>query len=59
MRLAETALLGPWLTTIGLDASAVIPVHLFVDPDQKIRCVRMGAVSEPEYDAVKKVLQGG
>lgn len=59
MRLAQMADLGPWLTTIGLDASAVIPVHLFVDPDQKIRCVRMGAVSEPEYDAVKKVLQGG
>lgn len=59
MRIAEVAKLGPWLETVGLDATAVIPVHLFIDPDQKVRCVRMGSVSEPEYAAVKTVLQGG
>jgi thiol-disulfide isomerase/thioredoxin len=59
MHLANTSELATYLTTIGLDASAVIPIHLFVDPDQKIRCVRMGAVDEPEYDAVKQVLSGG
>jgi thiol-disulfide isomerase/thioredoxin len=59
MRLADFSTLGAWLTTVGLDASAVIPIHLFVDPDQKIRCVRMGSVSEPEYAAVKTVLSGG
>ena len=40
----------------GLDASAVIPIHFFVDPEQRVRCVRMGSVSEPEYAAVEKVL---
>lgn len=59
MRFANLPELGPWLTTIGLDASAVIPVHLFLDPENKVRCVRMGSVSEPEYGAVKKLLQGG
>jgi hypothetical protein len=59
MRLGDSSQLAAWLTSVGLDASAVIPIHLFVDPDQKVRCVRMGAVSEPEYGAIKAVLQGG
>ncbi len=59
MRIADFSKLGPWLESIGLDASAVIPIHLFVDPDQKVRCVRMGQIDEPEYAAVKTVLQGG
>lgn len=59
MRFAKFSDLGGWLESVGLDATAVIPIHLFVDPDQKVRCVRMGAVSEPEYAAVKKVLSGG
>jgi thiol-disulfide isomerase/thioredoxin len=58
MRLADFSKLGAWLESIGLDASAVLPIHLFVDPEQKVRCVRMGAVSEPEYAAAKKVLSG-
>ena len=57
-RLKEISLLAPWLTTIGLDASAVLPVHLFVDPDHKIRCVRMGALSDYDYDAVEAVVRG-
>jgi thiol-disulfide isomerase/thioredoxin len=59
MRLGDLTQLGGWLTSVGLDASAVIPVHLFVDPEQRVRCVRMGSVSEPEYAAVESVLKGG
>ena len=57
-RLQEISLLAPWLGTIGLDASAVLPVHLFVDPNHTIRCVRMGALSDYDYDAVQAVIQG-
>ncbi|MDP2314952.1 MAG: TlpA disulfide reductase family protein [Pseudomonadota bacterium] len=59
MRLGDISQLGAWLTSVGLDASAVIPVHLFIDPEQRVRCVRMGSVSEPEFAAVEKVLKGG
>lgn len=59
MRLADLSQLGGWLLSVGLDASAVIPVHLFVDPEQRVRCVRMGSVSEAEYAAVELVLKGG
>lgn len=59
MRMAKFEDLAGWLGSIGLDASAVLPIHLFVDPDDKVRCVRMGGVGEPEYEVVKKVLAGG
>ncbi len=58
LQIRDTNLLGAWLTTIGLDASAVLPVHLFVDPERKIRCVRMGGVSESDYGTIKRVLAG-
>lgn len=59
MRLAKFEDLSGWLTSLGLDASAVLPIHLFVDPQDRVRCVRMGGVGEPEYDVVKRVLAGG
>ncbi len=59
MRLVSSGLLAGWLTTVGLDSSAVIPIHFFLDPDQKVRCVRMGSIGEPEYASVKRVLSGG
>ena len=51
-RVADQASVEPWLGSLGLDAGAAIPIHLFVDPDKKIRCVRVGAVSEADYRAV-------
>lgn len=58
-RVVDQAAVGPWLTSLGLDEGAAIPIHLFVNPDQKIRCVRVGAVSEHDYRTVKQILQGG
>jgi thiol-disulfide isomerase/thioredoxin len=57
-RIRDVALLSPWLGSIGLDASAVLPVHLFVDPSDTIRCVRMGALAEYDYEAVEALLSG-
>jgi thiol-disulfide isomerase/thioredoxin len=59
MRFAQSSDLATWLGSVGLDANAVIPVHLFVDPQDRVRCVRMGSVSEPEFEAVEQVLKGG
>lgn len=59
MRIAKFGDLGAWLEAIGLDASAVIPIHVFVDPDDRIRCVRMGSVSDADLETVKAVLAGG
>ncbi|MFZ5478767.1 MAG: TlpA family protein disulfide reductase [Myxococcota bacterium] len=58
MRLAKIEDLAGWLGSVGLDASAVLPIHLLVDPEQRIRCTRMGSVSEEDYDVVKRVVSG-
>ena len=55
-RVKSTAALERWLLQIGLNASAAIPIHVFVDPAGKSRCVRTGALLEHHYDAVAGIL---
>ncbi len=57
-RVADQATVDPWLTEQGLDAGASIPIHIFADPEDRIRCIRMGAVSEHDYAAVEKIVSG-
>jgi len=56
-RVVDQATVGPWLTSLGLDEGAAIPIHLFADPQNRVRCIRVGAVSEPDYTTVKHILQ--
>ena len=58
-RIADVDALEPWLNSLGLAASSVLPIHLFVDPQDKLRCVRMGGVSPADYGAIKGVLSAG
>ncbi len=58
VHLKDMKLLPDWLASVGLDASAVLPVHLFVDPTGAIQCERMGSLGEEDFDVVKRVLQG-
>jgi len=58
-RVADQASVEPWLTALGLDRGAAIPIHVFVDPSDKVRCVRVGAVSEGDYRTVKALMKGG
>ena len=57
-RVADQAAVAPWLTALGLDEGAAIPIHLFVDPGQRVRCIRVGAVSAPDYPTVKRIVGG-
>jgi hypothetical protein len=56
LRIAELSKLEQWLTSIGLDKGATLPVHVFVDPAGKIICSRTGAFSESDVPRVKKLL---
>lgn len=56
LRLADPDSLPKWLAALGLGESAPIPVHLFVDPDDKVRCVRVGVAKETDLPAVKAIL---
>lgn len=56
-RLARADDLPGFMKAIGLDESAPIPVHIFVGPDDKIRCVRAGGLREPDLEAVREILR--
>lgn len=58
LRAHSAAAMGGWLPQIGLDAGAPIPIHVFVDPEGRTRCVRTGAIDPGDYDTVKAILDG-
>lgn len=45
-----------WLGTLGVSADTAIPIQIFVDSHDKIRCIRTGSVGTSDYPAVKKLL---
>jgi thiol-disulfide isomerase/thioredoxin len=57
LRIRDGAGLEPFATSLGLDASAAIPIHVFVDPAGKIQCVRTGGLTEPHYATVRELLR--
>ncbi|MEZ4269946.1 MAG: TlpA disulfide reductase family protein [Myxococcota bacterium] len=57
LRITEIDALASWVQTIGLDAGATIPIHVFVAPDGRVRCVRTGGLQNQHYDAVNALLK--
>lgn len=50
--------LEPWLPKVGLDSGVVLPVNLFADPSNQLRCIRTGAVADHDYPSVEALLAG-
>ncbi len=48
--------LAPFLETLGADKNASIPIHALIDPQGQVRCLRVGAIHEQNYGAVKDLL---
>jgi thiol-disulfide isomerase/thioredoxin len=48
--------LAPFLEGVGVDKGAAIPIHILVDPSGSVRCVRVGAIHEENWGAVKSVM---
>ncbi|MFN8640335.1 MAG: hypothetical protein U0802_01220 [Candidatus Binatia bacterium] len=44
------------LAALGADRTAGVPVHALVDRDGNLRCLRVGAVHDEDYGAVKALL---
>ena len=59
LRMSDPASLVPWATKVGLDPGATLPIHLFVDSSQHVRCARTGSVGTRDYDLVKGLVTGG
>lgn len=58
-RIADRDGLAPWLGTLGLGESTALPIHLFVDPEGKLRCVRLGQVGERDYETIAALVREG
>jgi thiol-disulfide isomerase/thioredoxin len=56
LRLANTAKQAEWLTSLGLDGGAPVPIHVFVEPHGHVRCARAGGVRETDFAAIQKLL---
>ncbi len=52
LRVAGPENLAPWLAAQGLDAGTAIPLHIFVDREDRVRCVRSGAIDPGDFDLV-------
>jgi hypothetical protein len=59
VQIKDAATLPQWLASIGLDENSALPIHLFVDESGEIRCVRMGGMSEKDYETVKGIVREG
>jgi hypothetical protein len=55
-RARAMAALDPWFATLGLDNTASIPIHVFVDPAGRVRCVRRGALEPHHFDDVAQLI---
>lgn len=51
-RLADPDALPAWLKQLGLDAGS-LPVHVFVDPAGRARCLRASGVNDSDYAAIE------
>ena len=58
LRIADPAALEAWVTTVGLDAGATLPIHVITDAQGRVRCARTGAVSEDDYERMRDLIRG-
>ena len=48
--------LQPWATSIGVAGQAVLPIHVFVDGKDRVRCIRTAGIGEDDRTAVEQLL---
>lgn len=47
-----------FLDSLGVERNASIPIHVLVDPKGMVRCVRVGAIHEQNYGAIRDLVSG-
>jgi thiol-disulfide isomerase/thioredoxin len=50
---------GTLLDSLGVERNASIPIHVLIDPKGLVRCVRVGAIHEQNYGAVRDLIAEG
>jgi len=56
LHIADAAALPATIAGLGLDPGAGLPIHVFVEPGGRVRCVRAGAVTETHHAIVAGLL---
>lgn len=56
-RLKDSDSLGAWMSKLGLDKGAGLPIHVFVGSEGFITCIRAAAISESHYPTVAELLK--
>ena len=56
LRLADPDNQGVWFRALGLDGEPPIPIHVFVDPEGRVRCARAGGVREQDFAVIERLL---
>jgi thiol-disulfide isomerase/thioredoxin len=55
IRIANAEQRTAWLKSFGLSDGA-IPIHMFVSPTNRLRCVRAGGIRDKDYAVIEKLL---
>jgi thiol-disulfide isomerase/thioredoxin len=58
LRLVDPDAVPAWMAALGVPGGS-LPVHVLVDPDGRIRCVRASSVEDSDYPAIESLLRGG
>lgn len=48
--------LANYLTKLGMEPDSMLPIQMLVDPNDKLRCVRVGSVSADDYPTIRKLI---
>lgn len=56
LRIADESLLRDWILALGLDEGTAIPIHAFVDPQDRLRCLRTGGLQDHHLASVRNLL---
>jgi thiol-disulfide isomerase/thioredoxin len=56
VRLQDASAAPAWLTELGLGAGTSIPVHLILDAQDKLQCVRAGSIGSRDLEQFQKLL---
>jgi thiol-disulfide isomerase/thioredoxin len=56
LHIADPKALAAVISSLGLDAGAGLPIHVFVEKGGHVRCVRAGAITESHYSIIASML---
>ncbi len=56
LRLSDHEALPGWITSLGMDQGATLPLQIFADPRGGMRCARSGAVNASHFDTVRQLV---